>query len=108
LAQLTHDPRIVLSLNGADEQPTGRPPPGVAAGAAVAVRMIDRLHRLAQSALRTLLGLRRAPAALVVQRTGQVNFTVGPQLNVNMEAEDNHTGGGGSCLPSPPASGGEG
>jgi hypothetical protein len=45
--------------------------------------VIDLLHRLIQGTLRTLLGLRRAPAAVVVRRVGQLNVAAGPQMNVN-------------------------
>jgi hypothetical protein len=41
------------------------------------------MSRLIQKTLRTLLGLRRAPAAVVVRHVAQLNVAAGPQINVN-------------------------
>jgi hypothetical protein len=39
---------------------------------------------LIQGTVRTLLGLRRAPAAVCVGQVAQLNVTAGPQMNVTM------------------------
>jgi hypothetical protein len=49
---------------------------------AEAGRMVERLQRLYQNAVRLLLSLRRGKATVVYQRTGQVNVGVGQQMNV--------------------------
>jgi hypothetical protein len=45
-------------------------------------RMVERLQRLYQNAVRLLVHLRRGKATVVYQRTGQVNVGVGQQMNV--------------------------
>jgi hypothetical protein len=46
-----------------------------------AMRMVERLQRLYQNALRTLLMSRRSKSAFIVQRSGQVNLALGAQVN---------------------------
>jgi hypothetical protein len=57
-----------------------------------AARMVERMQRLYQSTLRTLVSLRRGKAPTIFQRSGQVNVTVGPQLNVSVPTEGEVTG----------------
>jgi hypothetical protein len=45
-------------------------------------RMVERLQRLYQNAVRLLIALRRGHPTVVFQRSGQVNVGVGQQLNV--------------------------
>lgn len=47
-----------------------------------AMRMVERLQKLYQNALRTLLDSRRGRSAFVVQRARQMNIATGPQMNV--------------------------
>jgi hypothetical protein len=54
---------------------------------AEAGRMVERLQRLYQNAVRLLLSLRRGKATVVYQRTGQVNVGVGQQMNVGVAAD---------------------
>jgi len=49
-------------------------------------RMVERLQRLYQNAVRLLVNLRRGKATVVYQRTGQVNVGVGQQMNVGTVA----------------------
>jgi hypothetical protein len=51
-----------------------------------ATQMVERLQRLFQNTMRTLLSLRRVKAPFIVQHSGQVNVAVGQQLNVNVPA----------------------
>jgi hypothetical protein len=47
-----------------------------------ATNMVERVQRLQQNAIRTLLSLRRTKATFTVRNTGSVNVALGPQLNV--------------------------
>jgi hypothetical protein len=83
LADLTRDPLTMIALRTRGKRPADER--SAAAGAATeATRVIDRLHRLIQGTLRTLLGLRRAPAAVVVRQVAQLNVAAGPQMNMNV------------------------
>jgi hypothetical protein len=53
-----------------------------AEGTAEAIRMVERLQRLFQTALRALLNLRRGRGTFFVRGSGPVNFAIGQQLNV--------------------------
>jgi hypothetical protein len=53
-----------------------------AEGTAEAIRMVERLQRLVQNALRALLNLRRGRGTFIVRGSGPMNFAVGHQLNV--------------------------
>jgi hypothetical protein len=87
----------VLSLRSRDPATiTRRRPQGdrgddrrqsAAEATAEAGRMVERLQRLYQNAVRLLLSLRRGKATVVYQRTGQVNVGVGQQMNVGTPAE---------------------
>jgi hypothetical protein len=50
-------------------------------------RMVERLQRLFQNAVRLLVNLRRGKATVVYQRSGQVNVGVGQQMNVGLVEE---------------------
>lgn len=79
-------------LAGRSHQPAKFHAPDHAIKALEAGRMIERMQRLYQNALRTLLSLRRGKGPTIIQRSGQVNVTVGPQLNVHEDqtvASDN-------------------
>jgi hypothetical protein len=47
-----------------------------------AVRMVERLQRLYDSALRTLMSLRRVKTPPIYGPVGQVNVAAGPQINI--------------------------
>lgn len=82
LAFLSRAPQTMLDLQrdrGAGEKAWDK---GHAAAAVEAARMIERLQRLYQGAVRTLLSLRRQPATCTVRATGTVNVGLGAQLNV--------------------------
>jgi hypothetical protein len=81
LADLTRDPLTLIALRSRGKGPERTAPAGAAAEA---TRVIDRLHRLIQGTVRTLIGLRRAPAAVCVGQVAQLNITAGPQMNVTM------------------------
>jgi hypothetical protein len=49
-------------------------------------RMVERLQRLSQNAVRLLVHLRRGSSTTIFQRSGQVNVGVGQQLNVGPTA----------------------
>jgi hypothetical protein len=49
---------------------------------AEAARMVERMQRLQQAAIRTLLNLRRTRANVTVRNTGPVNVALGSQVNV--------------------------
>ena len=61
---------------------------GAVQATAEAARMVERMQRLQQAAVRTLLGLRRTGAAVTVRNTGPVNVALGPQLNVAAPATE--------------------
>jgi hypothetical protein len=54
-----------------------------------AMRMVERLQRLYQNALRTLMNSRRGKSAFIVQRARQMNVAFGPQMNANKVESDN-------------------
>ena len=58
-----------------------------AEGTAEAIRMVERLQRLFQNALRSLLNLRRGRGTFIVRGSGPMNFAVGQQLNVCMPSD---------------------
>ena len=66
-------------LRGAGEEPRRL---SAAEATQEAARMVERLQRLFESALRTLLSLRRGRGPLFVRGSGPVNVAVGRQLNV--------------------------
>ena len=78
LHQVSHEPRTIIELN-AENRPDHRKL-GSAGATLEAVRMVERLQRLYQGALRALLGLRRGTAAVTVRNTGPMNVAVGPLL----------------------------
>ena len=113
LAGRSRDPLTLVArrrTGRADDRPQSAAEATVEAG-----RMVERLQRLYQNAVRLLLGLRRGKATVVYQRTGQVNVGVGQQMNVGVAAdcsaerevvEDPSDTGG--LVPSPPALRGRG
>jgi hypothetical protein len=50
-----------------------------------AMKMVERLQRLYQNAMRALLNLRRGKPLLIVRQAAQVNLSAGPQMNLQME-----------------------
>ena len=82
LATRSNEPRVALAPEPRGEGEALRRN-AVAAAANDAVRMVERLQRLAHGALRLLTGLRRSQAPLIFRGAGSVNVAVGQQLNVN-------------------------
>jgi hypothetical protein len=84
LSWLSRHPKTVdgYQRNGDYVEERDRRTIGAVQATAEAARMVERLQRLQQAAVRTLLGLRRTRAAVTVRNTGPVNVALGPQLNV--------------------------
>jgi hypothetical protein len=84
LSYLSRHPRTVVGYqtNGEYVPERDRRTIGAVQATAEAARMVERLQRLQQAAVRTLLGLRRTRATVTVRNTGPVNVALGPQLNV--------------------------
>jgi hypothetical protein len=82
----SHEPRTILELNP-DERPRERKL-GSAGATLEAIRMVERLQRLYQGTLRSLLGMRRTAGPLTLRNTGPMNVALGPQLNVAVPAAD--------------------
>ena len=82
LSMMAHEPDTILRMRRRGERSNGERTQDAAQATLEAARMVERLQRLYQNALRTLLSLRRGRAPFIVQRSGQVNVAMGPQLNV--------------------------
>jgi hypothetical protein len=88
LSMVTRKPQTIITLlERRDRNETPRTQTAAEA-TAEAARMVERLQRMYQRTLRTLLGLRRTGSAFIVQRSGQVNVAVGPQVNVATTGAD--------------------
>jgi|SRR5262245_48270076 len=85
LSLQSREPQTIIDLRRRDEPKRDRRRLGAADATIAAARMVDRLQRLYQNALRTLLSLRRTRGLFIVQRSGQVNVAVGPQLNLSSQ-----------------------
>lgn len=87
LATIVQDPRLRLLSGRPCER--GEEPRQVTAVQAnqEAMHMIERLQRLYQNALRTLLNLRRGKSP-IVRQPQQINVAVGQQLNVHSAVAD--------------------
>jgi hypothetical protein len=83
---VSHEPRTIIELNAENRPPDRKL--GSAGATLEAARMVERMQRLYQSALRTLLGLRRTAAAVTVRNSGPMNLALGPQLNVTAPAAE--------------------
>lgn len=81
LAMRSRDPMTVTHRKFRGEREDDRRQ-SAAEATAEAGRMVERLQRLHQNAVRLLVALRRGHPTVVFQRSGQVNVGVGPQLNV--------------------------
>lgn len=84
----SRDPRIQLSLQMPDYQRVEKRDLTAAQANLEAIRMVERLQRLYQNALRTLLNSRRSKSAFIVQRSGQVNVALGAQVNGCVTADN--------------------
>lgn len=84
LYYLSRHPRTVVGyqMNGEYVKDQDRRTIGAVQATAEAARMVERMQRLQQAAIRTLLGMRRTRAAVTVRNTGPVNVALGPQLNL--------------------------
>ena len=85
LAMRSRDP-LTLTHRKAQADRTDERRQTAVEATAEAGRMVERLQRLYQNAVRLLLSLRRGKATVVYQRTGQVNVGVGQQMNVGAPA----------------------
>jgi len=81
LAEYTDHPAIAYSLDKPQVHPE-KHTLSEFARAKEAIRMVERLQRLFEQALRTLLSLRRGHGRMFVGRVDQLNLAAGPQLNV--------------------------
>jgi hypothetical protein len=81
LSLWSRDPRVQLSLQDPTFQHSERRNLSHAQANLEAARMVERLQRLYQSALRTLVMSRRGKSPFIVQHSGQINIAEGPQLN---------------------------
>jgi hypothetical protein len=88
LSLWSRDPKIQLSLRDPDYLRQGKRDINAAQANIEAMRMVERLQRLFENALRTLLNSRRGKSAFIVQRSGQINIAAGPQLNACVPACD--------------------
>ena len=82
LSYLSHSPFTLTDLVRSAQPDRKEKNPSVAGAVKATVeasRMIDRLQRLTQNAIRTLLNLRRARGSVTVQNSGLMNLNVGPQ-----------------------------
>jgi hypothetical protein len=89
LSLWSRDPRLQISLQDPTYQHSERRHLSHAQANLEAVRMVDRLQRLYQNALRTLLMSRRGKAAFIVQRSGQINVGAGSQCNAFIAPTEN-------------------
>jgi len=83
LARQTDSPFTLIALADPDR---AREPQTLnsAQSCSKAMQMIERLQRLYQNSLRTFLNIRREKVPAIFQRSSQVNFNLGPQLNVSV------------------------
>jgi hypothetical protein len=88
LSLWSRDPKIQLSLRNPDYMRPEKRDINAALANQEAMRMIERLQKLYQNALRTLLNSRRGKSAFIVQRSGQINVTAGPQMNACVSTSD--------------------
>jgi hypothetical protein len=86
LAMRSRDPLTVANRQGQGDRGDERYQ-SAAEATFEAGRMVERLQRLYQNAVRLLVGLRRGKSPVVFQRSGQVNVTAGPQLNLAVAAD---------------------
>jgi hypothetical protein len=84
LSYLSRHPRTVIGYqtNGEYVRDRDHRTIGAVQATAEAARMVERMQRLQQAAVRTLLNLRRTRATVTVRNTGPVNVALGPQVNV--------------------------
>jgi len=93
LSTMSRQPQTIVRLLRRDSRSTEERTQHAAQSTMEAARMVERLQRMYQNALRTLLGLRRGRAPFIVQRSGQVNVAMGPQLNIGSATADPPGGG---------------
>jgi hypothetical protein len=82
LSMMGREPETILRMRRRGVRSDRERALDAAEGTLEAARMVERLQRLYQNTLRTLMSLRRGRAPFIVQRRGQVNVAMGPQLNV--------------------------
>lgn len=85
----SRDPRIQLSMQIPGYHQTEKRHQSHAEANIEAMRMVERLQKLYQNALRMLLDSRRGKSTFVVQKARQMNFATGPQMNVGAGAGEN-------------------
>jgi hypothetical protein len=86
LGRRSRDPQILANQKAAGQKGDERTQTAVGA-TTEAGRMLERLQRLYQNAVRLLIHLRRGPRTTVIQQSSQINITTGPQVNVVPTAE---------------------
>lgn len=78
LAAMSRDPKTQLAMKQSDgprEEPRRI---NALEATQEAMRMVERMQRLFQNSLRTLLGLRRNRQPFIINQSAQVNVAVGP------------------------------
>jgi hypothetical protein len=78
----SRDPRIQTSMRDPGYHQTEKRHQTYAEANMEAMRMVERLQKLYQNALRMLLDSRRGKSSFIVNRAKQMNFAAGPQMNV--------------------------
>jgi hypothetical protein len=77
----SRDPRIQHSLRNREFSGKMKREISAAEANIEAMRMVERLQKLYQNALRMLLDSRRGKSVFIAQRAKQMNFAAGPQMN---------------------------
>jgi hypothetical protein len=84
-AAISHDHMFELSMLRSNPDRVEERPAVLARVLGESSRMVERMQRLYQKSLNTLLSMRRTRPPIIAPRIGPINVAVGPQLNACLQ-----------------------